>query len=99
MAVADIIDGISLHLMPGPDRYAEVTLGRHKDFGLIGDREVRLLRLLAPHLRRAVIISDLIDMKSIEAEMLSHTLDRCPLELSCYPKRARSCMPTAPPTA
>jgi DNA-binding CsgD family transcriptional regulator len=61
--------------MPGPDRYAEVTLGRHKGFGLIGDREVRLLRLLAPHLRRAVIISDLIDMKSIEAEALDGTLD------------------------
>jgi DNA-binding CsgD family transcriptional regulator len=65
-------------MMRGPRRVAEITLGRHESFGMIADREVRLLRLLAPHLRRAVTISDLIDMKVIHAATLSHTLDLVP---------------------
>jgi DNA-binding CsgD family transcriptional regulator len=64
--------------MRGPARVAELGFGRHESFGLITDREVRLLRLLAPHLRRAVTISDLIDMKAIEAEALGRTLDMVP---------------------
>ena len=35
-----------------------------------------MLRLFAPHIRRAVTISDLLDMKSLEANALSATLDR-----------------------
>jgi DNA-binding CsgD family transcriptional regulator len=39
------------------------------------DREVSLLRLLAPHIRRAVTISDLMDLKALEAQALAATLD------------------------
>jgi hypothetical protein len=60
-----LIDAILLFLIRSPDGIAEVALGRHESVGQITDREVRLLRLLAPHLRRAVTITDLIDMKSL----------------------------------
>jgi DNA-binding CsgD family transcriptional regulator len=69
------VDVIALHMMRGPDRLAEIAFCRHQDVGLITDREVRLLRLLAPHLRRAVTISDLIDMKSLEAASFGSALD------------------------
>ena len=73
-----IVDFIALRLMQGPGRVAGIAFGRNQEHGLITDREVRLLRLIAPHLRRAVVISDLIDMKSIEATALGHTLDMVP---------------------
>lgn len=73
-----LLDMISLHLMRGSGRFAAITFGRHKDVGPITDREVHMVRLLAPHLRRAIIISDLIEMKSIEADALGQTLDRVP---------------------
>ena len=70
-----LIDWIALFLMRSPNRFAKIWLARHESLGVITDREIRLLRLLAPHLRRAVTITDLIDMKSIEAEALDGTLD------------------------
>jgi DNA-binding CsgD family transcriptional regulator/PAS domain-containing protein len=70
-----LIDWIALFLMRSPNRFAKIWLARHESFGMITDREVRLLRLLAPHLRRAVTITDLIDMKSLEAEALGGALD------------------------
>lgn len=70
-----LVDAMSVLIMRNPDRLAEVGLGRHESVGVITDREVGLLRLLAPHLRRALTISDLLDMKSIEAESLGGVLD------------------------
>ncbi len=70
-----IIDVIDTILIRRPNRVASCALGRHEHFGPIGEREVQLTRLLAPHLRRAVTISDLIDMKSFAAEALGSTLD------------------------
>lgn len=70
-----IIDVIDTILVRGPTRVASCALGRHDGFGLIGEREIRLARLIAPHLRRAVIISDLIDIKRLEASTLRDTLD------------------------
>lgn len=69
------VDFVTLNLMRGPERVAGAALGRFEEHGLITDREVRLLRLIAPHLRRAVTITDLIDMKSMKAETLGQTLD------------------------
>jgi DNA-binding CsgD family transcriptional regulator/PAS domain-containing protein len=70
--IVDVIDTI---LMRRPDRVASCALGRHESAGVIGEREIMLTRLIAPHLRRAVTISDLIDMKSLEGDALAATLD------------------------
>jgi DNA-binding CsgD family transcriptional regulator len=71
-----LVDAMSVLIMRNADRLAEVGLGRHESAGLITDREVGLMRLLAPHLRRALTISDLLEMKSIEAESLGGVLDQ-----------------------
>jgi DNA-binding CsgD family transcriptional regulator/PAS domain-containing protein len=70
--IVDVIDTI---LMRQPHRFASCALGRHESFGLIGEREIMLARLIAPHLRRAVTISDLIDMKTVERDALGATFD------------------------
>jgi DNA-binding CsgD family transcriptional regulator/PAS domain-containing protein len=70
-----LVDSIAMFLMRSAERLAELSLGRHESVGLITDREVRLLRLLAPHLRRAVTITDLIDIRSLEAAARASALD------------------------
>jgi DNA-binding CsgD family transcriptional regulator/PAS domain-containing protein len=52
-----------------------VAFGRHGSIGRIGVAELDGLRLLAPHFRRAVTISNFFDMKAIEAESLGAALD------------------------
>lgn len=70
-----LIDSMALVLMHSPTRHAQIGLGRHKDVGLVTEREVVLGRLLAPHIRRAMVISDLIDVKTVESECAGQTLD------------------------
>jgi DNA-binding CsgD family transcriptional regulator/PAS domain-containing protein len=70
-----LIEAVAVFLMRSREWTAEIGFGRHESAGWVTDREIRILRLLAPHLRRAVAISDLIDMKSIESESLGHALD------------------------
>jgi DNA-binding CsgD family transcriptional regulator len=68
-------DAIHIALLRDTTRISLFSLGRHESAGYITDREVRLVELLAPHLSRAVVISDLIDLKTIEADSLGGTLD------------------------
>ena len=52
-----------------------VCFSRHVSAGEIGAAEVNTLRLLGPHLRRAVTISNLFDMKAIEAATFASVFD------------------------
>ncbi len=52
-----------------------VGFSRHRSAGEIGENELEGLRLLGPHFRRAVTISNLFDMKAIEAATFSTVLD------------------------
>ena len=52
------------------------TAARHRDVGDLAEEDLSLMSLLAPHIRRAITIGDLIDMKALEADALSATLDR-----------------------
>lgn len=70
-----IVDTMAMVLMNSPTRQAQLGLSRHVDFGLITEREITLARLLVPHIRRAVTIGDLIDLKTVESESIKKTLD------------------------
>lgn len=70
-----IVDSIGLTLINSPTRHAHIGLNRHRDVGLFTDREVVIGRILVPHIRRAVTISDLLDMKTLEQQALGATLD------------------------
>jgi DNA-binding CsgD family transcriptional regulator len=49
---------------------------RHKSVGFFTGDDFAIMRLFAPHLRRAVTISDLMELRALETEALSATLDR-----------------------
>jgi len=52
-----------------------VIFSQHQSVGAIGDAQVNGLRLLAPHIRRAVTISNLFDMKTVEAATFAATVE------------------------
>ncbi|MFE0755256.1 helix-turn-helix transcriptional regulator [Inquilinus sp. NPDC058860] len=70
-----IIDVLALLLLREPTRLGDFTLSRHKSSGPVTDDNLGTMRLLAPHIRRAVTIGDLMDMKTLEAQVLRATLD------------------------
>jgi len=70
-----IIDTLHLVVLRQPHRLGEFGLSRHESQGLVTDEDIARLRLLAPHIRRAVTISDLLDMQSFERQAFGATLD------------------------
>src|SRR5262245_22733010 len=56
-------------------RLAVVGANRHESVGGLSESELAVMRLLVPHIRRAVKIADILDIKKIEADTLSATLD------------------------
>jgi DNA-binding CsgD family transcriptional regulator len=76
---AEVIDLLSLHLLLTPTRVASLGMGRNKRKGPVAQHEIELAALLLPHLRRAVTISDVLDLRTIERARMTETLDalRC----------------------
>ena len=70
-----ICDLMGLTMMREPTRVAALGCGRHEKYGLIGPREMEGMRLLAPHIRRAVTISNLLDAAAINATRFDAILD------------------------
>jgi DNA-binding CsgD family transcriptional regulator/PAS domain-containing protein len=56
-------------------RIAILTVSRHQDDGTLMDEDAAIIRALAPHVRRAVKIIDILDMRKIEAHTFAATLD------------------------
>ena len=70
-----ICDSIQTLVFREPRRIAVFAANRHEAVGPISDREIAILRLLAPHIRRALTIGDVLDLKKVEAQALGATLD------------------------
>jgi PAS domain-containing protein len=77
------VDSMRLFLMHTPRYDAGIGVGRNERQGLITDREIELGRLLLPHLRRAVTISNLLDIRTIEGTRMAEALGalRCAVVL------------------
>jgi DNA-binding CsgD family transcriptional regulator len=69
------IDGIFSNVIAHGRKVGFVGVTRHERDGVATDVEVSFMRLLASHLRRAITISDLLDMRTLEAGALKSTLD------------------------
>ena len=52
-----------------------LALFRHRQDGFFDDNALRLVRLIVPHFRRAVLIGKMVDTKNSEADSLADTLD------------------------
>jgi DNA-binding CsgD family transcriptional regulator len=70
-----LIDVVAIAFARDPRMIGSLAFGRHSSHGPIGDPELAALRLIAPHVRRAVSISKLLDMKSVVAATFSGALD------------------------
>jgi DNA-binding CsgD family transcriptional regulator/PAS domain-containing protein len=69
-------DTINLTVLDDPPhRIGTLSLAQREIDGDVTDAQIAMMRLLAPHVRRAVTISDLIELKALETLALSETLD------------------------
>jgi len=69
------IDNICVYLDKSPEGHAGVALFRNDRQGLADEPARERLRLLVPHLRRAVLIGKLIEFKTAEAATFADALD------------------------
>lgn len=70
-----LVNTLQLVLMRSPTRHAQLAMSRRQEAGIITEREMTLGRLLLPHIRRAAMIGDVIDLKTIERERAQQTLN------------------------
>ena len=69
------IDAVQVTLDKSATSYAGVAVMRHDSHGPADDGVRQRMALLAPHFRRAVAISKVIDLHKVEAAALADTLD------------------------
>jgi DNA-binding CsgD family transcriptional regulator len=70
-----VIDAIQLTVLRQRTRPGTLALSRHESAGIMSDRDIANLRLLAPHIRRAIAISDVLDMRAVEIDTFEASLD------------------------
>jgi hypothetical protein len=56
--------------------FSNVSVHRKISQPMFDDDELSVLRVLAPHLSRAVMIADLLDTRALQSDMLAAALDR-----------------------
>lgn len=71
-----LIDTAAVGLIRDPHSLASISLTRSETQGPIGAAEIDLIRLLAPHLRRAVTISRMLDARAVAAATFEAVIDR-----------------------
>jgi DNA-binding CsgD family transcriptional regulator len=69
------IDALGVTLEKSVTTYAAHSVIRHERDGIADDATRRRMGLVAPHMRRAVLIGKVMDLQKIEAAMLADTLD------------------------
>jgi DNA-binding CsgD family transcriptional regulator/PAS domain-containing protein len=69
------IDAIAATLEKSATTYAAFSVIRHESQGVIDDEARRRMRLIVPHVRRAVTIGKIIDLNKVAAAALADTLD------------------------
>jgi len=81
---AGIVDVLQFFLIGSPKRFAGLALTRCQPQGIFSDRDVELAGLLLPHIRRAVTISDLLDLQALERTHFTDALNalRCAVLLT-----------------
>jgi DNA-binding CsgD family transcriptional regulator len=70
-----LVDVLSVTLDKSTRSVAMFGVFRHERHGLVDAAMRRRMRLIAPHVRRAVLISKVIDLKTAEAASLADALD------------------------
>jgi DNA-binding CsgD family transcriptional regulator/PAS domain-containing protein len=61
----DFLDSIGVTLLKNAARFATMSVARPIKAGFSGEHELNVMRLLAPHLRKAITIANFIEMKEL----------------------------------
>jgi DNA-binding CsgD family transcriptional regulator len=79
-----MVDWMVFFLKSTPMHLSCFSGGRHERQRIITEREIEFGKLLLPHLRRAVTISNLLDIRTIEGTRMAEALDalRCAVVLT-----------------
>jgi DNA-binding CsgD family transcriptional regulator/PAS domain-containing protein len=79
-----IVDMMLFFLIYEPTHFSGFGISRHERQGIFTEREIELGKLLLPHLRRAVTISNVLDARAITGSRMAETLDalRCAVVLA-----------------
>jgi DNA-binding CsgD family transcriptional regulator/PAS domain-containing protein len=75
MAPQGFLDAAGLNLIKNAVSHAMVSVIRSDEQGWFTDEVMEVLCRLNPHIRRAVVITDLLDARALRDDMLSATLD------------------------
>ena len=70
-----LFDAVAIGLVRDRMMVGNAIFSQHESAGLIGEAQLDGLHLLAPHIRRAVTISNLFDMKTVEAATFAATVE------------------------
>jgi DNA-binding CsgD family transcriptional regulator/PAS domain-containing protein len=70
-----MVDFIAAPLEKSSDRTALFCIFRHERDGMIDARARRRMRLIIPHIRRAVLITEVVEQKTCEAESFREAMD------------------------
>jgi DNA-binding CsgD family transcriptional regulator/PAS domain-containing protein len=70
-----IVDAIQLNMLRQRDRFGSLALSRHEHVGIASERDLAICRLLAPHIRRAVTVSNALDMQAVTLSTFEASLD------------------------
>ena len=70
-----LVDFVSITLEKTARKAAMFGVFRHARNGVVNEAARQRVRLVSPHIRRAVLISKVVDFKRDEAEMFARTLD------------------------
>ncbi|MGY5775082.1 helix-turn-helix transcriptional regulator [Rhizobium sp. LEGMi135b] len=73
-----IVDVAHFFLISTSAYFSEVVLCWQEPHGIMSDREIEIGMLLLPHLRRAVTISNVLDIRTVECARMTETLDALP---------------------
>jgi DNA-binding CsgD family transcriptional regulator len=71
----DFFDVAGVAFLRRPDLRAHVSVYTPSTRARVGPRDVAIMTELSPHIRRAIVISDLLEMKTIAAETVHGALD------------------------
>jgi DNA-binding CsgD family transcriptional regulator/PAS domain-containing protein len=84
-----LIDAVAIVVAREPTAVGNVTFGRHRSAGDVRDDELEVLRVCAPHVRRALLIGKHLETARIEAATLESALDTLEVAIVLVDERLR----------
>lgn len=71
-----IIDAVQATIDRSASGLALLNCVRHRDAGVATDNQLRRMRLIAPHFRRAILVGGIVDRHAVQAAAFVEAIDR-----------------------